>query len=105
MGYDPVGRCIYCGAGAAGDIDLGDEHIIPLSLAGQLILPAASCHKCERITSGIEDYCAKHIFDEARFHLGIRGRKSKKARKDIQTTLVMGELRLAGMVDLEPVFS
>src|SRR5215467_13531941 len=50
--YPPVGRCIYCPDGAGE----GDEHIIPYSLNGTQILPRASCHDCERITSYIDGF-------------------------------------------------
>src|SRR3712207_8495388 len=51
--YPPVGRCIYCDAeryapdSARG---LAEEHIIPYGLNGDLVLPEASCRRCERIT-------------------------------------------------------
>jgi hypothetical protein len=59
---------------------LGDEHIIPLSIGGSLILSEASCKRCERITSQLEDRCTKTLFDYARPHLDIRARKQKKPR-------------------------
>lgn len=50
--YDPVGRCIYCGATGR----LTDEHIIPLALGGDFILPQASCRACaHRINKDIEN--------------------------------------------------
>jgi hypothetical protein len=47
--YPPVGRCIYCGAT---NCDLGDEHILPQALGGNVILRSASCRACERIVGG-----------------------------------------------------
>jgi hypothetical protein len=47
--YPPVGRCIYCLAMAS---DLGDEHIIPQALGGNIILRSASCRHCEKIIGG-----------------------------------------------------
>jgi hypothetical protein len=44
--FPPVGRCIYCGAH---DCKLGDEHIIPQGLGGNMILPASSSRDCERV--------------------------------------------------------
>jgi hypothetical protein len=46
----PADACIYCGATAG----LTDEHVVPLGLAGNLILPKASCPKCSAITSKFE---------------------------------------------------
>lgn len=45
--FKPVGQCIYCGNKNA---NLGEEHIIPFGLGGNLILPAASCCSCSDIT-------------------------------------------------------
>lgn len=49
--YPVVGRCIYCDATqvSAGAIRFTDEHIIPLALGGNLVLPEASCHNCASI--------------------------------------------------------
>ena len=49
--YPSVRHCIYCGETKllAGVSKFGDEHIIPLALGGNLILPEASCKICERI--------------------------------------------------------
>jgi HNH endonuclease len=44
--YPPVGRCVCCGDTTP---PLGREHIIPFAFAGKLILPEASCKRCERI--------------------------------------------------------
>jgi hypothetical protein len=56
--YPPVGRCIYCGV----SYDLREEHIVPFSLGGVLILPKASCRKCENITHRFEYTCARQVF-------------------------------------------
>src|SRR3712207_705268 len=45
-----VGCCIYCGA----TNELTDEHVIPLALAGNIIVPDASCRACAAITSDFE---------------------------------------------------
>src|SRR4051794_2543668 len=49
--YPPVGRCIYCGETKLprGVLRFGNEHIIPLALGGNLVLPEASCRECEKI--------------------------------------------------------
>jgi hypothetical protein len=47
--YPPVDRCIYC---FAADCDLGDEHIIPQALGGNIILRSASCRDCEKVIGG-----------------------------------------------------
>jgi hypothetical protein len=74
--YAAADKCIYCGA-LVSDGKLGDEHIIPTSFGGNLILPRASCRNCERITTKIKDHCLKGLLSTARPHLGIRGRQRK----------------------------
>ena len=74
--YPAADKCIYCGALASGR-KLGDEHVIPTSFGGNLIFPRASCPRCEKITSKIEDHCLKGLLSTARPHLGIRGRQKK----------------------------
>jgi hypothetical protein len=91
--YDPVGQCIYCGATRYSDTEpdhkLGEEHIIPLAIRGQLVLPEASCQECEAITSGIETRCTA-LFDPGRYHLGIRGRKWKKEKTRFPLRIGLG---------------
>ena len=49
--YQPVGRCIYCGAAD----NLSTEHIIPFALGGDFTLPDSSCDACAKlINSEIE---------------------------------------------------
>jgi hypothetical protein len=76
--YAPANRCIYCGASGSAAQRLGDEHIIPLSFGGNLILPRASCRACERLTTAIEDHCVKGMISTARPHLGIAGRQKRR---------------------------
>jgi HNH endonuclease len=42
--YGSFGRCIYC---AAENVPLTDEHIIPESIGGDLIIEKASCNECQ----------------------------------------------------------
>jgi HNH endonuclease len=80
--YDPVGKCIYCGAAEG---RLTAEHIIPESLGGMLVLPAASCDACAIETGAFEGRCAGQIFRGPRRILGLpqknRGRK-RRAKPD-----------------------
>lgn len=50
--YPPVGACVYCGATKykEGVRKLSDEHIIPLAAHGDLVLPQASCFRCQKLT-------------------------------------------------------
>lgn len=80
--YAPVGQCIYCGTTEG---PLTAEHIIPESLGGMLILPAASCRTCAVETGAFEGRCAGQMFRGPRRILGLpqknRGRK-RKAKPD-----------------------
>ena len=57
--FDPVGKCIYCGAEPPEPLTI--EHILPQGLGGGLILPAASCETCRRITHKIEEICLRSM--------------------------------------------
>ena len=73
----PLHRCIY---GDHPDQEgFTDEHIIPAAFGETAYIDNASCHSCGKITSRIELYCARHIFQELRIHHSIKGRKHKKA--------------------------
>ncbi len=78
--YAPVGRCIYCGASewsANQSRKLGDEHIIPEGLGGRLVLPEASCRKCEAVTSKVELEWLRSAFYTARVQKEL-GKKKKR---------------------------
>jgi hypothetical protein len=80
--YPGFGRCIYCGAKGA----LKDEHIIPLSLAGTALIEKASCGDCEKITSYLDGYLSRDIFNEYRSHIGLRSRRPKKRPKTLSAS-------------------
>lgn len=69
--FPSVGKCIYCGSTDS----LSDEHIIPLSLGGNFILPEASCRTCAEKTSRFERYCARSIYGPVRYDLRFPSRK------------------------------
>jgi hypothetical protein len=77
--FPSYGRCIYCGATR----DLKDEHIVPLSLGGTAVIEKASCSNCEKITSYLDGYLARDIFNEYRSHVGIRSRRPKQRPKSL----------------------
>lgn len=70
----PVGSCIYCGATNR----LTDEHIIPLALAGQIVLPDASCRTCAGTTSAFERRVFRGFMLDARTTGGYPTRRLKK---------------------------
>jgi hypothetical protein len=67
------GVCIYCGWDGGSD-GLRDEHIVPYSLGGTVQLKAASCSRCERITSYIDGYLANGLFGNFRVHTNLQSR-------------------------------
>jgi 5-methylcytosine-specific restriction endonuclease McrA len=75
--YAAADKCIYCGA-LVSDGKLGDEHIIPTSFGGNLILPRASCRNCERITTKIKDHCLKGPLE----HCEAASRNPRSAEKE-----------------------
>ena len=75
--YPPVNQCIYCGK-TADQVELTDEHIIPLSLGGTRVLPKASCKKCAAATSRVELHVAKGMWDYARVQLSLPSRRPKE---------------------------
>ena len=78
MPYLPSpGRCIYCPS----TVGLTDEHIIPQSLGGRLVLQEASCEDCRKITSEFERAVTREMYWPLRIRLGLLGsRKHKKER-------------------------
>ena len=73
----PAGCCIYCGRDkdAAGKrIELTSEHIIPEFLGAGLELPKASCEKCQKATSDIEEAIAREMFDPVRKSFSLKGK-------------------------------
>lgn len=67
---------------------IGEEHIIPRSFGGRLILQKASCLSCAKVTNRFETKCLNGMVETARYHLGINslGRKNRsKAPVRFQT--------------------
>ncbi len=87
--YKSVGICIYCGSSAYSNDEperkLGDEHIIPLGIGGTLILPEASCQKCEKTTSLFESHCIGRLFHSARPHMPFARGRGRLKRDRVAT--------------------
>lgn len=92
--YPPVGQCIYCLAKQYSEMDpsakFGDEHIIPLAFEGNLLLPDASCQRCEKTTSGLETHCIEQMVRNTREHLGLRARRHKRNRRYLPVSVDRG---------------
>lgn len=69
-----IGICIYCRATE----DLTDEHAVPESLNGDLVLEKASCRACAKITGKFEGRYTGETLRPARAVLGIRTKRKKQ---------------------------
>jgi HNH endonuclease len=101
--YQPVGSCIYCGASEwrPGDTrKLGDEHIIPESLGGKLLLPESSCEKCERETSGVELEWLQSSYYAARVQKGL-GKKKKRPQRYLPLQVQVNGKELTRSIPIE----
>ncbi|HEY1864732.1 MAG TPA: HNH endonuclease, partial [Roseiarcus sp.] len=86
--FQPVNRCIYC---FESNVPLGDEHIIPQALGGNMILPNASCRVCERIIgSSLEGSLTNKtvgMFAATRLRAGFKSRRPKERPKSLPHTI------------------
>src|SRR5260370_4210841 len=99
--YPGYGRCIYCGCRGE-KYGLRGEHIIPFSLGGNAEIENASCKRCEGITSYLDDYLGRHIYNEYRSHAGVQSREPKKRPKSFPARIVVDEneeIRRLSVVD------
>ncbi|GAB2808174.1 hypothetical protein [Dyella kyungheensis] len=73
--YDPAGFCIYCGDSQS---KLGEEHILPLGIAGNaLVFPAASCSTCAAVTGKVENELLKQGLGLFRHRINSPTRRRK----------------------------
>lgn len=76
----PAGLCIYCGAPTYTDEGgtLHEEHIVPLSINGNYVLPEASCRDCEQVTGRNEALIMRGGFRAVREYLQLRSRTKNR---------------------------
>ena len=82
--FASVGRCIYCGRTVPEVHRLTEEHIIPYSFGGHMILPDASCDDCMGITGKMCDQVCRLMLNPVRWHNGLPSRKKKDSEKTIR---------------------
>jgi hypothetical protein len=102
--YAALERCIYCGERnlPPGVARFSDEHIIPLSLGGNLILPEASCETCARtINKGIETVVAHQEWGLLRRKRDFptRNRKARRESKTVTLRRVDGSEMQISLAD------
>lgn len=85
----PVGRCIYCLATKG----LTDEHVIPFSLGGKLVLPKASCAQCNKITHKFEGAVARRVFGQFRAAYSVQTRRPGERPNFVQIRTKSGKLK------------
>ena len=76
----PAGHARVPLAGSAPEANYHDQKnnktyrgvIVPLSLGGTAVIEKGSCARCEKITSYLDGYLARDIFNEYRSHVGTR---------------------------------
>ncbi len=83
------GECIYCGA-LGSDVELTDEHIIPLSLGGRAVIRGGSCKSCAKETSRLENEIAHKVLWEFRAHVNSPTRRKKARPKELAFTYSIG---------------
>lgn len=85
-------RCIYC-MRTQPELahQLGDEHIIPESLNGALILPRASCRDCGLITSRFEQTVSRQMYGRLRLRLNFKTKRKKSRPKTQPVRFVSGD--------------
>jgi hypothetical protein len=83
--YSAVDQCIYGGSSASSQVALTNEHIIPLSLGGNLIPPKASCFRCLKHINRFETIMFEAMLQSARHHMAIVGSSGRAARLRCQS--------------------
>lgn len=71
------GECIYCGRRGS-EVPLTDEHVVPYSLGGNVVIENASCEACAEITKNLEGVMARQVWWDFRIHAGVQTRRKKK---------------------------
>lgn len=74
---EAIGHCIYCNDNPP---NLGEEHIWPDGLGGHLVLPQASCKRCEKLIDAFEQPVIRTNFGFARDAHGIHSKKRRPKR-------------------------
>lgn len=87
-----IGTCIYCDDRLrAKEERLSDEHIVPESLGGKLILENASCRSCATQTSRVERLIARDMLDTFRAQFGVKSkRKAKQSQREARIFAKIG---------------
>ncbi|RYY73306.1 MAG: HNH endonuclease [Gammaproteobacteria bacterium] len=89
--YDSFKKCIYC-LKTFELKDLNEEHIIPFSLNGTLIIDNANCTKCgNHINKAFENPSSQADFLMPRLLLGLRRRNKNNAKKLYTSRIIFND--------------
>jgi hypothetical protein len=86
--FAPANRCIYCGAT---NVKLEDEHIVPCSLNGTMVLPQSSCKACEDVTKKFEQRVARDMYWLFRLKHGYRSRHKRDRPTHFAATVTLAD--------------
>jgi hypothetical protein len=75
--FPSFGKCIYCGA-TASETELTDEHVVPLSFGGNVIIRGGSCITCATETGKIEQEIGRKAWWDFRTHSNAPTRRPKE---------------------------
>lgn len=91
--FAPVDMCIYCRSTSHSrqPRKLGDEHVIPEGLGGNILLPNAVCGRCEGVTSAFEGRVQRTIFGPVRIHLGLPTKRPRDRPKTLPVSAYFGD--------------
>ena len=99
--YTAVESCIYCGRLATSQVKLTDEHIIPMSFGGNLVLPKASCFRCQKTINKFETVMFEAMLKTSRHHMRLSGRHKIKERDRLSISIATDKLRTTISVNVE----
>jgi hypothetical protein len=77
------GRCIYCPHTHI-DCKMSEEHVVPLSFGGNLVIVDGSCRCCATETGAIEGSCSGRMFKALRVHHKVPTRRPKNRPTHLQ---------------------
>jgi hypothetical protein len=75
--FASFGECIYCGA-LATETELTDEHVVPLSFGGNVVILDGSCIPCAAETGKIEQEIGRKAWWDLRTHSKALTRRPKE---------------------------
>jgi hypothetical protein len=93
-----IGYCIYCGETRE---TLTEEHVSPFALNGCITLLDASCLKCNKATTKVEEYVLRRMWGAARAEMGYRTRHKKGAGDLYPLTVVQDGVKTVREVTLK----